>query len=130
MISSGGENLSKKRKSYFLWSLDIPFFSFVIMLIFIPLDCLCDIFQTFVYGRPAIFPKSVIFATGFMSFFSVVIALFKVKANLTASTRWSPHTTSQKMAINYESKKSLKSLNRIKVFLQRNISWLEILYLL
>lgn len=33
--------------------------------------------QTHVYGRPAIFPKPVIFATGFMSFFSVVIALFK-----------------------------------------------------
>ncbi|XP_024979519.1 homogentisate phytyltransferase 1, chloroplastic [Cynara cardunculus var. scolymus] len=33
--------------------------------------------QTFVYGRLAVFPKSVIFATGFMSFFSVVIALFK-----------------------------------------------------
>lgn len=33
--------------------------------------------QTFIYGRPAIFPKPVIFATGFMSFFSVVIALFK-----------------------------------------------------
>ncbi|GJS20178.1 homogentisate phytyltransferase 1, chloroplastic, partial [Tanacetum coccineum] len=32
---------------------------------------------TFVYGRLAVFPKSVIFATGFMSFFSVVIALFK-----------------------------------------------------
>lgn len=33
--------------------------------------------QTFVYGRLAMFPKPVIFATGFMSFFSVVIALFK-----------------------------------------------------
>lgn len=33
--------------------------------------------QTFVYGRLPVFPKSVIFATGFMSFFSVVIALFK-----------------------------------------------------
>ncbi|KAJ9566202.1 hypothetical protein OSB04_002168 [Centaurea solstitialis] len=33
--------------------------------------------QTFVYGRVAVFPKPVIFATGFMSFFSVVIALFK-----------------------------------------------------
>ncbi|KAG9150742.1 hypothetical protein Leryth_002905 [Lithospermum erythrorhizon] len=33
--------------------------------------------QTFVYGRPAAFSKSVIFATAFMSFFSVVIALFK-----------------------------------------------------
>ncbi|CAA3032268.1 homogentisate phytyltransferase 1, chloroplastic [Olea europaea subsp. europaea] len=30
-----------------------------------------------VYGRPAVFSKSVIFATAFMSFFSVVIALFK-----------------------------------------------------
>lgn len=36
-------------------------------------------FQTFVYGRPIAFSKPVIFATGFMSFFSVVIALFKVK---------------------------------------------------
>ncbi|XP_071717220.1 homogentisate phytyltransferase 1, chloroplastic-like [Rutidosis leptorrhynchoides] len=33
--------------------------------------------QTFVYGRLTVFPKPVIFATGFMSFFSVVIALFK-----------------------------------------------------
>lgn len=33
--------------------------------------------QTYVYGRQAIFTKPVIFATGFMSFFSVVIALFK-----------------------------------------------------
>ncbi|KAM7469200.1 hypothetical protein LguiA_007383 [Lonicera macranthoides] len=33
--------------------------------------------QTFVYGRPIAFSKPVIFATGFMSFFSVVIALFK-----------------------------------------------------
>ncbi|KAL9254738.1 Homogentisate phytyltransferase 1, chloroplastic-like protein [Drosera capensis] len=34
-------------------------------------------FQMHVYGRPAIFSKPVIFATAFMSFFSVVIALFK-----------------------------------------------------
>ncbi|GAB2291454.1 hypoxanthine-guanine phosphoribosyltransferase [Dionaea muscipula] len=33
--------------------------------------------QMHVYGRPAIFSKPVIFATAFMSFFSVVIALFK-----------------------------------------------------
>ncbi|CAK9169407.1 unnamed protein product [Ilex paraguariensis] len=33
--------------------------------------------QTFVYGRSAVFSKPVIFATAFMSFFSVVIALFK-----------------------------------------------------
>ncbi|KAH6828615.1 homogentisate phytyltransferase 1 [Perilla frutescens var. hirtella] len=33
--------------------------------------------QMYVYGRPAILTKSVIFATAFMSFFSVVIALFK-----------------------------------------------------
>ncbi|RVW30275.1 Homogentisate phytyltransferase 1, chloroplastic [Vitis vinifera] len=33
--------------------------------------------QTFVYGRPAIFSRPLIFATAFMSFFSVVIALFK-----------------------------------------------------
>ncbi|KAG9456347.1 hypothetical protein H6P81_000855 [Aristolochia fimbriata] len=33
--------------------------------------------QTFVFQRPAIFSKSLIFATAFMSFFSVVIALFK-----------------------------------------------------
>ncbi|XP_075492385.1 homogentisate phytyltransferase 1, chloroplastic isoform X2 [Primulina tabacum] len=31
----------------------------------------------FVFGRPAVFAKPVIFATAFMSFFSVVIALFK-----------------------------------------------------
>ncbi|CAH9099389.1 unnamed protein product [Cuscuta europaea] len=33
--------------------------------------------QTHVYGRPAVFSKPLIFATAFMSFFSVVIALFK-----------------------------------------------------
>lgn len=33
--------------------------------------------QTFVYGRPAVFSRPLIFATAFMSFFSVVIALFK-----------------------------------------------------
>jgi homogentisate phytyltransferase/homogentisate geranylgeranyltransferase len=33
--------------------------------------------QTFVFKRPAIFSRSLIFATAFMSFFSVVIALFK-----------------------------------------------------
>ncbi|XAR51154.1 homogentisate phytyltransferase [Bertholletia excelsa] len=33
--------------------------------------------QTHVYGRPVVFSKPLIFATAFMSFFSVVIALFK-----------------------------------------------------
>ncbi|KDO43839.1 hypothetical protein CISIN_1g0208383mg, partial [Citrus sinensis] len=33
--------------------------------------------QTHVYRRPAVFSKPLIFATAFMSFFSVVIALFK-----------------------------------------------------
>nr|BBD96135.1 homogentisate phytyltransferase 1, chloroplastic-like [Rhododendron dauricum] len=33
--------------------------------------------QTYVFGRPAVFSRPVIFATAFMSFFSVVIALFK-----------------------------------------------------
>ncbi|KAM0933777.1 putative homogentisate phytyltransferase [Dioscorea sansibarensis] len=33
--------------------------------------------QTFVFRRPAIFSRPLIFATAFMSFFSVVIALFK-----------------------------------------------------
>ncbi|KAL7093122.1 hypothetical protein ACP275_11G023500 [Erythranthe tilingii] len=33
--------------------------------------------QMYVYGRPAVLTKPVIFATAFMSFFSVVIALFK-----------------------------------------------------
>lgn len=33
--------------------------------------------QTFVYRRPAVFSRPLIFATAFMSFFSVVIALFK-----------------------------------------------------
>ncbi|XP_045814593.1 homogentisate phytyltransferase 1, chloroplastic isoform X2 [Trifolium pratense] len=33
--------------------------------------------QTFVFKRPAIFSRPLIFATAFMSFFSVVIALFK-----------------------------------------------------
>ncbi|KAJ1433469.1 UbiA prenyltransferase family [Sesbania bispinosa] len=33
--------------------------------------------QTFVYKRPAVFSRPLIFATAFMSFFSVVIALFK-----------------------------------------------------
>ncbi|KAL6965229.1 hypoxanthine-guanine phosphoribosyltransferase, partial [Sarracenia purpurea var. burkii] len=32
---------------------------------------------TYVYRRPAVFSRPVIFATAFMSFFSVVIALFK-----------------------------------------------------
>lgn len=36
--------------------------------------------QTFVFRRPAAFSKPLIFATGFMTFFSVVIALFKVTA--------------------------------------------------
>ena len=35
-------------------------------------------FQTFVFRRPALLSKPVIFATAFMTFFSVVIALFKV----------------------------------------------------
>lgn len=35
-------------------------------------------FQTFVFRRPVIFSRPLIFATAFMSFFSVVIALFKV----------------------------------------------------
>ncbi|KAK4392604.1 Homogentisate phytyltransferase 1, chloroplastic [Sesamum angolense] len=34
--------------------------------------------QMYVYGRPALLTKPVMFATAFMSFFSVVIALFKV----------------------------------------------------
>ncbi|KAI4379827.1 hypothetical protein MLD38_006073 [Melastoma candidum] len=33
--------------------------------------------QTHVFGRPAVFTRPLIFATAFMSFFSVVIALFK-----------------------------------------------------
>ncbi|RDX60840.1 putative homogentisate phytyltransferase 1, chloroplastic, partial [Mucuna pruriens] len=33
--------------------------------------------QTYVYKRPAMFPRSLAFATAFMGFFSVVIALFK-----------------------------------------------------
>jgi len=33
--------------------------------------------QTHVFGRPAVFSRPLIFATAFMSFFSVVIALFK-----------------------------------------------------
>ncbi|KAK9099840.1 hypothetical protein Scep_023270 [Stephania cephalantha] len=33
--------------------------------------------QTYVFGRPAIFTRPLVFATAFMSFFSVVIALFK-----------------------------------------------------
>lgn len=40
-------------------------------------NMLCH-FQMYVYGRPAVLTKPVIFATAFMSFFSVVIALFKV----------------------------------------------------
>jgi hypothetical protein len=35
-------------------------------------------YQTFVFRRPAVFSKPLIFATAFMTFFSVVIALFKV----------------------------------------------------
>lgn len=37
--------------------------------------------QTFVFRRPAIFSRPLIFATAFMSFFSVVIALFKVNCH-------------------------------------------------
>ncbi|CAL5049072.1 unnamed protein product [Urochloa decumbens] len=33
--------------------------------------------QTFVFRRPAVFTRPLLFATGFMTFFSVVIALFK-----------------------------------------------------
>lgn len=33
------------------------------------------------YKRPVVFSRPLIFATAFMSFFSVVIALFKVKAS-------------------------------------------------
>lgn len=40
-----------------------------------------------VYGRPAVLTRPVIFATAFMSFFSVVIALFKVNIFL-ASKMW------------------------------------------
>lgn len=43
----------------------------------IQLNVFCH-FQTYVFGRPGILTKPVIFATAFMSFFSVVIALFKV----------------------------------------------------
>jgi homogentisate phytyltransferase / homogentisate geranylgeranyltransferase len=38
--------------------------------------------QTFVFSRPAVFSKPLMFATGFMTFFSVVIALFKVKDDI------------------------------------------------
>lgn len=34
--------------------------------------------QTHVFQRPPVFSRPLIFATAFMSFFSVVIALFKV----------------------------------------------------
>ena len=44
-------------------------------------NCLSIIYQTFVFRRPAMFSRPLIFATGFMTFFSVVIALFKVIAN-------------------------------------------------
>jgi homogentisate phytyltransferase/homogentisate geranylgeranyltransferase len=36
-----------------------------------------QIYQTFVFRRPAVFTRPLMFATGFMTFFSVVIALFK-----------------------------------------------------
>ncbi|KAF0904719.1 hypothetical protein E2562_036251 [Oryza meyeriana var. granulata] len=36
-----------------------------------------QIYQTFVFRRPAVFSRPLIFATAFMTFFSVVIALFK-----------------------------------------------------
>lgn len=39
----------------------------------------CNNVQTHVYKRPPVFSRPLIFATAFMSFFSVVIALFKVK---------------------------------------------------
>ena len=41
----------------------------------------CFNFQTHVYKRPAVFSRPLIFATAFMSFFSVVIALFKVNSS-------------------------------------------------
>ena len=44
-------------------------------------NSLSIIYQTFVFRRPAMFSRPLIFATGFMTFFSVVIALFKVIAN-------------------------------------------------
>ncbi|TVU08397.1 hypothetical protein EJB05_41801 [Eragrostis curvula] len=39
--------------------------------------CILAVRATFVFRRPAVFSKPLIFATGFMTFFSVVIALFK-----------------------------------------------------
>ncbi|WVZ79110.1 hypothetical protein U9M48_026728 [Paspalum notatum var. saurae] len=39
--------------------------------------CILAVRATFVFRRPAIFTRPLIFATGFMTFFSVVIALFK-----------------------------------------------------
>ncbi|KAF8769554.1 hypothetical protein HU200_006421 [Digitaria exilis] len=41
-----------------------------------------QIYQTFVFRRPAVFTRPLMFATGFMTFFSVVIALFKVNNEL------------------------------------------------
>lgn len=39
---------------------------------------ICIDFRTYVLKRPAVFSRPLIFATAFMSFFLVVIALFKV----------------------------------------------------
>ncbi|WMV37097.1 hypothetical protein MTR67_030482 [Solanum verrucosum] len=41
--------------------------------------------QTYVYRRPAVLSRPLIFATAFMSFFSVVIALFKGNLRLQKS---------------------------------------------
>ncbi|XP_062103703.1 homogentisate phytyltransferase 1, chloroplastic-like [Humulus lupulus] len=43
----------------------------------IPSTEICIDFQTHVFKRPTAFSRPLIFATAFMSFFSVVIALFK-----------------------------------------------------
>jgi hypothetical protein len=51
-------------------------------LVLIPNNLFMQIDQTFVFRRPAVFSKPLMFATGFMTFFSVVMVLFKVKDDL------------------------------------------------
>lgn len=56
--------------------------------------------QTYVFGRTAVFSRPVIFATAFMSFFSVVIALFKVKILITlSSSQWASWLITKKVLL-------------------------------
>lgn len=63
-------------------------------------DVVCGyIIQTFVFRRPAVFTRPLIFATAFMSFFSVVIALFKVEIHFLILWYCSEKFTSMKQLL-------------------------------